>query len=453
LLGLFRLILRDWNRAAMTSAIWIILFAGYGSFDLYLQTAAPEYARTDYLLSAAILIGLIGLFWASRPRVRFEAWAAPLNTMALALVVFSVGNILWYEIGLRSASSASASSAVAAYDGPRPDIYYIILDMYTRSDTLEKAYGYDNSAFISGLEGMGFNVAECSMSNYVRTELSLASSLNMDYLPGLDDRITPESESSAPLASLIHNNAVKAYVEARGYTTYAFETGFPWSELNNSDVYLEANPLATGMTSFESIVFERTALRAAVDEGYMNTQLLDFSHYRERTEFTLKTLPTLAARPSPKFIFAHLILPHPPFVFNVDGGPTDPLSFLNDKDMYPANKFEEGYLMQLTYASTAITEVVKQILVQSATPPIIVIQGDHGPWIQPNDRRLTILNAYYLPGHADAIIETITPVNTFRTIFNLYLGGDFKYLPNKSYFSPVPKQYQFIETSAKCGVR
>ena len=452
-MGLFRLILRDWNRAAMASVIWVALFAGYGSLYTYLEDVAPDYARTDYLLSAAVLIGLIGLFWASCRTVRFEAWAAPLNTMSLVLVAFSVGNILWYEIGLRTASSASAKSETVTYAGPTPDIYYIILDMYTRSDTLEKAYGYDNSAFIAGLEEMGFNVAECAMSNYVRTELSLASSLNMDFLPVLDERITPDSESSAPLASLIRKNVVKTYLEARGYTTYAFETGFPWSEWDNADVYMESNPLSNGMTGFESVVLERTALRALEDEGYLNTQLLDFTHYRERTEFTLKTLPTLAKRPGPKFVFAHLILPHPPFVFNVDGGPTDSLSFLNEKNMYPADKFEEGYLMQLTYASTVITEIVKEILAQSATPPIIVIQGDHGPWIQPKGIRLTILNAYYLPGHQDAIVENITPVNTFRTIFNLYLGGDFEYLPNKSYFSPVPKQYQFEETSAKCGVR
>jgi hypothetical protein len=298
---------------------------------------------------------------------------------------------------------------------------------------------------------MGFNVAECSMSNYLRTELSLSSSLNMTYLTSdLDPKITPDSEARSPLWNLIRNSAVKDYVERRGYKTVAFATGFPWSELDNSDVYLEANPLKTGMTEFESLLLETTAFRIAEDEGLVDVKAIGFNRSRDRTQFVLDTLPTLAKMDGPKFVFAHILLPHPPFVFAEDGGTTDAASFLNEKDEYPADKFAAGYTMQVTFTNRAITEVVREIIAQSATPPIIIIQGDHGPWIQSTNRRLTILNAYYLPGHADAVSELITPVNTFRTVFNLYLGGKFDLLPNVSYFSPVPNQYDFTAVANTC---
>ena len=57
---------------------------------------------------------------------------------------------------------------------------------------------YDNSAFISDLEKMGFYVAKCSQSNYPRTDVSLGSSLNMDYLQNLNDKFTPKNEDRTP---------------------------------------------------------------------------------------------------------------------------------------------------------------------------------------------------------------------------------------------------------------
>jgi hypothetical protein len=454
LMALVRPLLRDWVRAAFVATVWLLLFAIYGHVFGYMLKIDSPLADTRILGGVALLLAASALFAGSRPKVKFEAWVGPLNAVGLLLVVFSVAQIAWYQIEVLNAPSVGASASPVEIAGPRPDIYYIVLDMYTRSDTLQKAYGYDNSEFISGLEGMGFNVAECSMSNYLRTELSLSSSLNMAYLTSdLDPKITPDSEARSPLWKLIRNNAVMDYVERRGYKTVAFATGFPWSELDNADVYLEANPMETGMTEFESLLFETTALRAAQEAGLVDVQAIGFNRYRDRTQFVLDTLPTLAKMDGPKFVFAHIILPHPPFVFTEDGSRADAVSFLNAKNEYPVDKFEAGYTMQLTFASRAITQVVREIIAQSATPPIIIIQGDHGPWIQSRDRRLSILNAYYLPGHADAVSESITPVNTFRTIFNLYLGGKFDLLYNVSYFSPVPKQYNFTAVTNTCQAK
>jgi len=456
LMGLLRLLLRDWSRAAFVSAVWLGLFAAYGHVYIALLAKSPEFAKTNIVGGVGLLLAAAALFAASRPKVRFEAWTGPLNVAALALIVIPLGQVLWYEMDVRLASSARAETSPVQIEGARPDIYYIVLDMYTRSDTLEAAYGYDNSEFLAGLEQMGFRVADCSMSNYLRTELSLASSLNMTYLTSeLDPRITPDSLARSPMWNLIRNNAAMDYVRARGYETIAFATGYPWSELDNADVYLEPSLLRGGLTEFESLWMETTALRALEDEGVVDTRVAAFNRFRERTQLALDTLPTLAARDmgTPKFVFAHIILPHPPFVFAADGSRADPVSFLDEKNQYPASKLADGLTMQMTFANNEMTRIVREIIANSKTPPVIIIQGDHGPWLQSKERRLTILNAYYLPGHADAVSATITPVNTFRTVFNLYLGGTFDILPDQSYFSPVPNQYDFELISNRCGSR
>jgi hypothetical protein len=123
----------------------------------------------------------------------------------------------------------------------------------------------------------------------------------------------------------------------RDWHRAAFATGFPWDELDHADLYLEPSPLRGGLTEFEGLVLGTTAYRIAEDKGLVNTRLTTFNRYRERTQFALDTLPTLATLDmgAPKFVFEHLILPHPPFFFAEDGSHVDSLSFLNEKNQFP----------------------------------------------------------------------------------------------------------------------
>ncbi len=70
---------------------------------------------------------------------------------------------------------------------PLPDIYYIILDEYGREDKLRDEFGYDNTPFLRELTKRGFFVAKHSRSNYLQTDLSLTSSLNMRYLVSIEE--------------------------------------------------------------------------------------------------------------------------------------------------------------------------------------------------------------------------------------------------------------------------
>ena len=88
--------------------------------------------------------------------------------------------------------------------------------------------------------------------------------------------------------------------------------------------------------------------------------------------------------------------------------------------------------------------MVDQILQASETPPVIILQGDHGPWVGSIPIRMQILNAYYLPGDATRrLYPTISPVNSFRVALNEIFGLGLPLLEDVSYYSTYPKPYTF----------
>jgi len=127
-----------------------------------------------------------------------------------------------------------------------------------------------------------------------------------------------------------------------------------------------------------------------------------------------------------------LLIPHVPFVFNPDGSiVTDPL-FYNGKLSWPGDDEHRkiGYGNQVQFIDQQMVAIFSTILAESKTPPIVVINGDHG-LMGPN--RYEILNAYYLPGDgAKQLYPTISPVNSFRLIFDTYFGTHYGLLDDYS---------------------
>jgi hypothetical protein len=451
---LLKALLRDWHRAAFISFLITLLFSSYGHVVALVEKNLGMPNPGMFLLPVWMILFCLTLWLSTRPSLPFQKMTVYLNTFSLVLLAFPVYQIGYFLIAecvpLPEQSAILAERLHLPQDQPPPDVYYIIMDSYGRSDLLREAYDYDNSEFIAVLEGMGFYVAKCSQSNYVRTEQSLASSLNLDYLPTISSVFVPDETDRLPLWKLLKRNAVQDMFEQVGYRTIAYASGFSWSELEDSDIYLAPSVMGVQPTEFEALFLRTTPARVLQDFGIINLNNVQAVRYRERTLFVLHSLEKMAQEPGPKFVFVHLIPPHPPFVFGPSGKNIDPNQFRDANGNYPADGYAEGYQLQVEFISDQIAQVVRTIIEKSSTPPVIVIQGDHAPWFQPKEKSFNILNAYYLPGHTDSLYSAISPVNTFRLIFNQYLGGVFPLLDDSSYFSPIPQIYNFTLIPNAC---
>ena len=344
----------------------------------------------------------------------------------------------------------------------RPDIYYIILDGYGQSEMLRALHDYDNSNFVSALQARGFVVASHSRSNYPRTLLSLASSLNMQYLDPLSSSMG-DSDLWWPLTGTIHQSQVRLVLEEAGYRFVSIASGWDFSSVSNAEVY--EKPYLIVLNDFQKGFLLRTNLRYLGDLDQSFISFPSYDAYRRMIVYGFEALPEIASMPGSKFVFAHILAPHPPFVFDDNGNPLNPdypLTLQDKPGIFGSlADYQHGYFSELAFINRMTLAAVDAILADSKTPPVIIIQGDHGPGMIGNYdvfesaclyERFSILNAYYLPNATPGLItDDISPVNTFRIVFNEYLGTDFEVLHNRQYYTTVEAMYQFRDVTVQIG--
>ena len=158
----------------------------------------------------------------------------------------------------------------------------------------------------------------------------------------------------------------------------------------------------------------------------------------QRVPWQVEAIKAIGRRDRPVYVFAHFLLPHDPYVFAPDGS-CIPL------EATQARGHRQGYIEQVAYASRIIEDLVTGLQAGDGPDPVILVQADEGPypgrdykipWYYATGRELQIktgiLNAYYFPdGDYGALAPDITPVNSYRVLFNTYFDTDFPLLPDR----------------------
>jgi hypothetical protein len=476
-LGTAQLLLRNWHRAALVSSIVLLLALSYGQVYDRVRTGTIRGFRPishGSLGAVWALLLVLGIVWATNWLKAPSRWTPWLNLIGALLLVYPGLTIISNgPLSSLGAGRARRSTHAHVAASSRSDVYYIILDGYARQDALREEYGYDNAAFIDGLRARGFYVAECSQSNYARTKLSLTSSLNYDYLP------LPGSDPAdlTPPEALLHGR-VRTFFEDQGYRTVAFPTGFRWIEWTDADIYARTPGRFKALSDFEILFADTTLLRPAMDWGLKSAVSASANERaRERTLNVLNTLKEIPEYPGSYFVYAHIVSPHGPYVFDADGNPVDPASSqatageqyagylphspraldpdsdpLDMKAIQISSDQQTGYPGQAAFIGKQILAVVDSLLQNSEVPPIIVIQGDHGAPTLNKKERMRNLNAYYLPGidAEEVLYPSITPVDTFRVILNSYFGQHLPMLEDQSYYSNYGNSARFELIPPSC---
>ena len=466
-LGVSYLFIRDGLKSGLVASLLILLFFLFGDVaDWTVKTFGLGPVRANFLILVLVAVCLIVWIWLVQRHIKnlitINLYFNLLSVLFLISSLIQMRNYLIENgVSLRSAQPPAEVAVINSVE-PRPDIYYIILDAYGRKDVLQTVYDFDNSSFVDALKAKGFYVAEQPSSNYIQTMLSLSSSLNMDYIQSLKaSGITIENRKD--LISILENSRVRALLAKNGYQTVSFRNDYKATMPNAELYYDDTGSGLAPVTAFESIVIDHTIVRVLTVLPFFHKALIEMPydthrHYILSTFERMKQVPSLDGD---YFVYVHIIAPHPPFVFDENGVAlphnepfklADANHFIKD---HSRKAYISGYRQQIQYINALVLETVNDILTKSKTPPIIIIQGDHGPgaylhWGSLDHtlpaERFSILNAYYFPDQDySALYPSISPVNSFRVLFDQFFDGDYTLLPDRHYYSPWSYPFDFTE--------
>ena len=285
----------------------------------------------------------------------------------------------------------------------------------------------------------------------------------MEYLDG---EVFREEDTDPPTMAPIHRRLqahlpVPATFKALGYEYIHIGS---WWNPTSRNVDADVSMTYESHSEFSAALLNTTALSLLqppeqTDEEPETLDRPDLA--RRHTLFELDRIEEAVRRPGPTFVFAHLLVPHPPYVFREDGSMTT----AEERGSVPA---ADLYMNQLRWTNERILDLVDRALdVPAAEEPVIILQADEGPYPQRFYRRpegfdwledatpeeilqkYGILNAMHLPGidpEAAGVHDRMSPVNTFRIVFNEYFGADLPPLPDRVYLTPnYARMYDFTE--------
>jgi hypothetical protein len=460
LLGVTYLLVRDLHKAAALSTFMVLFVWSFNMFRTCIIAIAQwlgiVFVSDDAVLVLYVILCALTIFLFAKSKLQFSQVTIPMTILGCVLVAFNVFPIVRAELEFDAQAQKIVRANFREDDSLQmvkparlPDIYYIIVDAFANANTLKSVYGFDNQPFIQFLRNKGFYVADRSTSNYDRTALSIPSSLNMQYLDQASQVLGRDSTSVAVEFRLMQNNRIAHLLKKMGYKFVNVSSGFsPTNHINFADVNIDGG---IGNTFYTTVLL--SSVFAPIEK---HTNFLAGKFAANRL-LAVNTINQIEIIDSPKFVLMHMMITHPPFIFDQNGGVHPlPANLLNE-----GYENRKGYIDQLKFSQNQVQLIVDQLLARPNYRPIIVLQSDHGPASNPRSKpkdfineRMKILNAYYLPGDptSDAVYQTITPVNSFRIIFNRYFKTKFVLLKDENYIgdpnyhfhlTPVTKDISF----------
>ena len=461
--GLAGLLFRSSVKGALAASLSMMMLLLYKRAYVVFEDLSGWSPRHRYVLLAWMILLATGVVVIKFARPAVAAVLSRIaNALAVILIIVACVPLVTYFMGGQSSTQEvvgddALKRSLAGWSrasGQHPDIYYIVLDGYGRADMLKKHYDFDNSDFLDGLKSRGFFVADKSTSNYCSTRTSLSTSLNMDYHPSLTYLPTDRS---------IQLNTVTRLLRLIGYKHVFVPSGYPITDDSPiADVMIDVG--TSTRTELSAFVLEWSALWFLFDsDRIMAQEQTDAIHgewggldldgrtaWHQHITRSIEAIGDRAKTPGPQYIFAHIVCPHPPYIFNRDGSLNDNSAMT---DLSHGLWGTRQYVDQMVHLNSLLEAMIETILANSKRPPIIILQSDHGTLASDNAEsdsakedlsrdvvreRMANLFACYAPKTVrDRLYHSITPVNIFRIIFNEQFGARYDLLKDRNFWTYV----------------
>ena len=403
-----RKIIKNGNKAALITGVGVVFFFYFG----YVQDALKGILvsnipvnKTSILVPISIIIFIISTIYFIKSKNNFESIIKIANVVSITLIL-----VVCVQFIIPGASAE------------KPNVYHIILDEYTDNEILTKKFGYNNEKFLEFLNNNGFYMHDKLFSTFGGTVKELNVILNMEY-PKEHRWMYEDYES-------LNNNKVMSIFSNQDYSVIETNSMMRWKNFSDVDTKLCYD------TNFINSEFLDQVLGKSIIRYFLEKYQQDTRRDTIRCTFNVLNEITLKTD-GPKYVFSHVYVPHPPFLFGPNGENVIP----DRREISGLQSWEnpQGYVNQLIYATNEITVVIKNI-VKNDPNAIIIVQGDTGTLTGTDISKKTmkeiyqahsILYAVRIPDVEDS--DYMIPVNTYRIIFNNYFNMNYDYLEYHGY--------------------
>jgi hypothetical protein len=439
------------NQAAFVfSFILLFLFFFFGFFhDSLKSLISNKFLQSYKFILCFITILIVGLFFLFRRKNDFvtaKKYIVVLLSVFLLIEFVSTGYNLITKKGFKNNLSRDNRSSIDAKKNcstEKPDIFFVVFDEYTSSKGLKKYFNFDNQLIDSQLASAGFFVSTDSRSNYNMTPFSLASSFNFNYLnlPSNDSIVSQATFLKA--IQTFKKNKLTVFLKQQGYEI--IDNGC--FEIDNSVFHMRPyfETLPKDIIDNQTII---SRIKRDIGWNFTLKNILTgdlriprsykknktYHIYRNNLNFKNAIDEMTKSGSNPKFVYAHLMMPHDPYFFDSTG------QLISDTVLV-TGRFDRkaAYLSQLVYANKLLVKMIKAASTKTGRPRVVIIEGDHGFGFHDcpkfKDREFRNLNAYYFSDlDYHTLYSSISPVNTFRVILNKYFCCDYPLLDDSSFY-------------------
>lgn len=434
---------------------------------------STEFTQSLVVLAAAVLVcGLIGLLAReSVKRFRFIRSFQPYKILLFAvLFMFAVqlmrfGERYW-EIKEELAykySSALLNEKPQKSAASKPDIYYLVFDRYGNDEALKNNLGYDNSDLMKNLAAQGFVNREAAYANYPFTMSSVSSTMAMSYFPDFEKQFGGSGvwQAAFPYRDILSNPPIAKILQEHGYEYNQLSS---WWDFTRVGINADSEPTKAFrlnvlgseyyFSDLQRDIMYKSIFSPWLKKGITagDDALVKYErdmHPRDNFYSQMEALKSVAGRSdksTPQFSFAHVLVPHPPYVFDADGRYPSYDGESTDNGIDEVQK----YTNQVTFLNHHIKEITAEIRKKSPGA-VIIIQADEGPYpkefrfelspdhyynpldLKPEKmkQKFSILASYHMPGvNQEEVRKINSSVNAFRVVLNSYLGYELPLLPD-----------------------
>jgi hypothetical protein len=446
-----KIICKSFDKAGVWATFLLIIYFFFGAIHDFAKGLSLPSIMVSYslILPGILLFTILLSVYLVRTKRSFHKANWYLSTLFIVLTGIEIATIFYNLVThkedrqhfttlpppeLQSISTLAGSNP--------PDIFFIVMDEFASSASLEKYFNYRNEHLDSSLKNNNFFIVRHSKSNYNCTPLSIASTLDLQYFDApLENYITTTKVALqgwhtlkvCDLPQILKKSGYSIYnFGVCDFTNYPSPTGHYFSDYEK----LVSNGETLWRRIERDILWNLDGLNISwlnnTKDRKLNELKNDFiARNRKNLQSILQELKTQSNQP--KFVFGHIMMPHAPFYFDRNGNSTHQLI----TDIYNFKNIKDLYLDQVIYTNTWVDSLIKATNRDFSRPRVVIIEGDHGfrdesPTATREMQFMNLNSWYFSDKNYTMLNDSISPVNTFRIILNKYFNTHFSLLKDST---------------------